>query len=367
MKRAPFSPARMAQRGAALLLAMVIVTLVATMAASMVWQQWRSVQVEGSERVRSQAGWVLSGALDWARLILKEDAKTGQQVDHLGEPWALPLAEARLSTFLAADKENNATDNDDSPEAFLSGKVEDAQGKFNLQNLMAGVETPDPTKPNGPPQWKVNEAQLAVLQRLCENIGLSRNLADGIAQAYLKAGLTMRYQYERSGSMLTAIGGEQGRAQAPLMPVVYDDLGWLGLDAGTVEKLRPYVTILRGGTAQGGDVTPVNVNTAPKEVIAAVVADLDIGRAGRLVQARQRKPFKSADEIRVEAGLRPEVSVEGLSVNSEYFEISGRLRYEDNIIEQRHLVHREQNGDVVVLHQSRFSGIDAAAQGTTPP
>ena len=34
------------QRGAALLTAMIIVTLVATLATSMIWQQWRAVQVE---------------------------------------------------------------------------------------------------------------------------------------------------------------------------------------------------------------------------------------------------------------------------------------------------------------------------------
>src|SRR5258707_11956420 len=83
------------QRGAALLTAMIIVTLVATLAASMVWQQWRAVQVEVAERARLQSSWILSGALDWAKLILREDAKTGG-ADHLGEPWAVPLAEARL-------------------------------------------------------------------------------------------------------------------------------------------------------------------------------------------------------------------------------------------------------------------------------
>jgi general secretion pathway protein K len=40
------------QRGAALLTAMIIVTLVATLAAAMVWQQWRAVQVEVAERAR---------------------------------------------------------------------------------------------------------------------------------------------------------------------------------------------------------------------------------------------------------------------------------------------------------------------------
>ncbi len=101
MRRAP------AQRGAALLLAMMILTLVATLASGMVWQQSRSIQVEAAERARVQSAWILNGALDWARLILREDARSGG-ADHLGEPWATPLAEARLSTFLAADRDNNA-------------------------------------------------------------------------------------------------------------------------------------------------------------------------------------------------------------------------------------------------------------------
>ena len=82
----------------------------------MVWQQWRAVQVEAAERARVQSAWILTGALDWARLILREDARS-RPADRLDEPWAVPLAEARLSTFLAADKDNT----DDAPEAFLSG------------------------------------------------------------------------------------------------------------------------------------------------------------------------------------------------------------------------------------------------------
>jgi hypothetical protein len=59
------------------------------------------------KRSRVQSAWVLTGALDWARLILREDARSGG-ADHLGEPWAVPLQEARLSTFLAADRNNTA-------------------------------------------------------------------------------------------------------------------------------------------------------------------------------------------------------------------------------------------------------------------
>ncbi|HXE49777.1 MAG TPA: type II secretion system minor pseudopilin GspK, partial [Ramlibacter sp.] len=68
-------------RGAALLAAMLTVALVATFAASALWQQWRSTEVEAAERARVQSAWVLTGALDWARLVLREDAGSGA-TDH---------------------------------------------------------------------------------------------------------------------------------------------------------------------------------------------------------------------------------------------------------------------------------------------
>ncbi len=341
-------PRPSAQRGAALLMAMVIVTLVSTLAASMVWQQWRAVQVESAERVRSQSAWVLSGALDWARLILREDGKN-EQVDHLGEVWAMPLAEARLSTFLAADGNNSATDSDDSPEAFLSGKVDDAHAKYNLRHLVDGVTT--------------NEAEVKVFKRLLEFLSLPPSLADGIAAAMTKAALAEASFASSDPALLDKLGGEMGRSQAPLMPQSFDQLLWLGLDAGTLEKLRPYVTLLP--TAE----TKVNVNTAPKEVIAAVVDGLDLARAARLVQARQRKPFKATGDLfEVLGHAQPEWDFNRLDVKSEFFEVKGRLRYEDNVIEQRHLVQRQPGGsDVLVLQQSRFSGLDRGADGATPP
>lgn len=62
-----------------------------------------------AERARVQSAWILIGALDWSRLILYEDLRSGSNSyldsnDHLAEPWAVPLEEARLSSFLAADR-----------------------------------------------------------------------------------------------------------------------------------------------------------------------------------------------------------------------------------------------------------------------
>ena len=66
---------------------MILVTVVATLAAGMLWQQWRALQVEAAERTQTQAQWLLQGAMDWSRMILREDARSGG-TDHLNEPWA---------------------------------------------------------------------------------------------------------------------------------------------------------------------------------------------------------------------------------------------------------------------------------------
>lgn len=329
---------RRAQKGAALLMAMVIVTLVATFAASMVWQQWRAVQIEAAERVQSQSQWVLLGALDWARLILKEDKRNGGP-DHLGEPWAIPLAEARLSSFLATDKDNS----DDAPEAFLSGSVEDMTSRYNLRNVLDS-------------QSEVVPDELAVLKRVCDFAGLPTSLANTLAQSYRKAVLASQGD---DPAILAKLGGAANRALAPILPQNMDQLTWLGgVDAGTVEKLRPYLTLLP-------ETTQVNINTAPKEVISAVIDGLDLARAARLVQARQRNAFKATDDAKTLLGM-PSLNVTRAVTESDFFEVRGRLRYEDNVIEQRHLVQRT-GGDVVVRSRARFAGVDKLNEGSPPP
>lgn len=332
--------ARPRQRGAALLTAMVIVTLVATMAATMLWQQWRAVQVESAERGRAQAYWILTGALDWARLILREDVRSGQPVTHLGEPWATPLAEARLSSFLAVDRENT----DDAPEAFLSGSMTDLQSRYNLRNLVA--------------DGKIVPQELAALRRLCEAAGLAPALADGLAENLRQAWVAAERATPEAAAAAASAAAAQGSTLSPLpdnpplMPTTMDDLAWLGLDAASVARLKPYVVILP-------EPTRVNINTAPKEVIAAVIDGLDLSSAERLVQARQRSPMSSPSDAAPLMG-RPALDALALArvdVDSAYFEVRGRLRFEDRVVEQRFLVKRVGQ-EVITLHQERSAGVE---------
>ncbi len=298
-----------AQRGAALLMALIIVTLIVTLASAMVWQQWRAVQVEAAERARVQSAWILTGALDWARLILREDARTGG-ADHLGEPWAVPLAEARLSTFLAADKDNT----DDAPDAFLSGSISDEHSRYNLTNLVA--------------DGKVLPEELAILERLCQAVGVAADVATRIASGLRDAS--------------APVGSEGSSNAAPLLPRQVSQVAWFGVGAEALHRLEPYVTLLPTRTQ-------VNANTASREVLVATLKGLDLASAERLLQVRQRSHFKSLADVLAQipgfdAGPNPAVGVV-----SNFFEVRGRLRLGDRTLEQRSLV--ERRGLEVVLLQ----------------
>ena len=308
------------QRGAALLTAMLIVVLVTTLASAMIWQQGRAVQVESAERARTQAAWILTGSLDWARLILREDARSGRATT-LSEPWATPLAEARLSTFLATDRDNT----DSGPDAFLSGSIVDAQSRYNLRNLVDDG-------------GKVIAVELFAVQRLFESIGVAPDVATRVASG-LRDGMAQAGSADRPTT-------------APLVPRNIGQLSWLGIDAGSVRRLAPYVVILPVRTA-------VNLNTASREVIAASIDGLDVGGAERLVQTRQRTPFKTLAEAQalLPATLKMEESRVG--VLSNFFEVRGRLRLDDRVMEELSLVER-RGLDVVALQRRRVSSKEGA-------
>ena len=294
--------ARCRQGGAALLAAMLTVTLVATFAATALWQQWRSVEVEAAERTRIQSAWILIGALDWSRLILIEDSRAGG-ADHLAEPWAVPLEEARLSTFLAADR--NVTQIDDAgggEEAFLSGQITDLQSRLNLANLVSGDT--------------VNEAALAQFERLFAQLGLPPAELTALVQALRQA---------------QAPGNEN--TDAPLMPQSPSQLAWLGLAPRTLALLAPHITLLP-------ERKPVNLNTAGAEVLMATLRGLDRAGADRIMAVRQMQPFRSVDDVKKLLGEQIEVSGSEHGVASSYFEVHGRLRMGPTVVQERSLVRR---------------------------
>jgi general secretion pathway protein K len=317
---------RRSQRGAALLTAMIIVTLVATLAASMVWQQWRAVQVESAERARTASARILEGARDFAQLILNENLKAGSATT-LNQPWASPLAEARLSSFLAVDKTNA----DDGPEAFLSGGIADAQARYNLTNLV--IKNP---LPKG---YEVDPLELDTLVRICSTAGLDSGVAQRIA-------FNLRDAMAASDGVATTAA----TAIAPLLPNTLKQLAWFGIGEASVAALQPYVVLLPGNTE-------LNVNTASREVLAAVIKELGLAGADRVVQVRQRTEFTSLQQFTTLAGLTT-LPAAKLSVTSSFFEVQGRLRLDDRVLVERTLLRRLGGGKFTLLQRERISSVD---------
>ena len=310
------------QRGAALLLAMLIVTLVATLTAGMVWQQWQAVEIEGAERARTQARWLVQGAVDWARLILRTDAQDTKHagIDSLDEVWATPLQDVRLSEFLAADRDNTADSS--GLDAFLSGQITDAQARYNLRNLVQ--DEPEDAA-----------VQIAVLRRLCDTLGLPRDVATRIADGMNGA--------ERAEEQID--DAERVTPGSPLAPQRLDQLAWLGLDSETIRRLQPFVVILPMATK-------VNLNTAPVEVLVAAVEGLDRASAERLARGRLSGGFANlaaAKPLLPEKLTLPDAL---LGVNTQYFEVLGELRYESFVLREQTLVMRRGLDATVVRRQT---------------
>jgi general secretion pathway protein K len=294
------------QCGAALLAAMLTVTLVASLAAASLWQQWRSIEVESAERSRLQSLWVLTGALDWARLILREDARSGG-ADHLAEPWAIPLEEARMSTFLSADKTTSADLEDAMLQAYLSGRISDMQARMNVRNLTDGTKLSEPT--------------LKAFARLFDQLGLPA------------AELTVM-----ANNLLLALDSSAGAAAndiAPLVPQRVNQLVWLGLSPRSLEVLRPHITLLPVRTA-------ININTASAIVLYANTPLLDLAQAQQLVSSRQISHFRTlADASKILGDGPAQFNEAQHSVNSRFFEVRGRLRLDQSVVEELSVVQRD--------------------------
>ena len=281
-----------AQRGAAVVMAMLVVAVTATLVTGVFWRQNVVVRQAENELSYAQAKWLIRGAIDWAGIILREDARTSS-VDHLGEPWAVPLADTHLNQDDGRDP------------VYLSGEIRDEQSKFNLRNL-AG--------PGG-----VNLRELAALRRLLVLVGVNEGLADPIAKR-----------------VLAAVPGEGGRKQTALGLASIDDLlGQDDIGAAAIERLRPVVTVLP-------QPTPVNANTASAEVLAARFEKLALADARRLVASRDRAYFKDRTDVlnRIEP-LKLQASDSEIAVATRFFSVNGTVSYRRPRLQAQALLRRE--------------------------
>jgi general secretion pathway protein K len=288
--------------------ALLLTTLAITIVASLFWQQQVQVRSIENLRLQLQKQWILRGALDWAGLILREDAKHSS-VDNLGEPWAVPLAETRLDEYI----ENGRADTDIA-DAALTGGISDAQARYNLTNLC--------------PDGIIDPVEVSAFARLLDNAKLDPALAQATAA-------TMAAALSKPESAAADKGRQPG--SLPMKLEQLDDLLAVpGFSPQMVDRLKDFVIFLPRAT-------PVNVNTSPAEVLAAIIDSLSPADAAALVTSRNTASFRDlADFTNRLPGKHFFASPGKISIATNYFLVNGKVRMSRAGLEMQALV--ERNG-----------------------
>ena len=274
------------QRGVAVVIALLLTTLAITIVASLFWQQQVQVRSIENQRLQLQKQWILRGALDWAGLILREDAKYSS-VDTLDEPWATPLAETRLGQYV-----DDGIADSNAANATLSGGISDAQARLNLTNLC--------------PSGTINPSEVAAFANLLQNAGIDPSFAQATADLMANA-----------QQKPDANAADQSAPLPMNLTQVDDLLAVTGFTAKMLDRIRDDVIFLPHAT-------PVNVNTAPAEVLAAI-STLSLSDAAALVASRNTATFRNTGDFMLLLHAN-HLIVANVSVSTNYFLVNGKVR-----------------------------------------
>ena len=298
------------QRGTALIIAMVIAALAATVAMSLAanQQQWFASMMNRRDQVQAQA--LAQAGVQWARQILFEDART-TNIDTLAEPWAFRLPTTPL--------ENGS----------VEGRIIDVQGLLNVNNLVSGdVDV---------------AAERARFERLFARLGLPSTSLDAIAD-WIDADSVTRasgaedgWYAQQSNPMLAANAPVVRTAEIALVR---------GMSPAAVTALAPYVVALPAPTK-------LNVNTASGPVLAVSVDSLGATGLSALLASRAETPFASVADFRTRLPQGATIQSEaGFDVRSSYFLVTVVARQGDTRAQARALLERGKGAWPTIVWQT---------------
>ena len=285
-------------KGAAIVLAMLLAALAAAVAVTVFadQQRWSRTALHRRDQVQAQA--LALAGIQWGRQILYDDAQRSA-IDHLGEPWAFALPPIPLD------------------DGEVRGAIFDAQARLNV-NALAGTGA----------NADIERTRIA---RLFAQRGGPAAAIDAIADWVDRDGIARDGGAEDAWYAARPRGGLA--ANAPVLRVA-ELVEVKGVTASSLAAVAPFLTALPAGT-------PVNVNTAPPEVLAAIVDKLTGEGLARLVASRAQKPFTTVAEFR--ARVPPPGSVTGddtLGVKSDHFYVTIEARKGTSVARARALLRR---------------------------
>ena len=220
---------------------------------------------------------------------------------------------------------------------MVSGLIEDEQGKFNLNNLV------DPS--SGQPRAR----DVTIFRQLLVQLDLDPGLADAVVD-WVDANADLFGTAGAEDAYYLALPRPHRAAnQAMLQP---EELYRVkGFDAKIVARVRPHVTALPA-TAR----SKVNVNTATRPLLAALLAGAEGDAAQMIVERRTTRPFANRDDI-VDAVKQPGLTgtIDGdMDVKSAFFQVRVQVAQDDVHLAADALVQRKKDAVSLVWRRPRF-------------
>lgn len=249
-------PGPAGQGGSAIVTALLIVGLVASLSTNLLARMNDWIEELGIARDKAQATELAGNGIAYARQLLIADAAYSA-IDSLDEDWARALPPLRHEG------------------ATVNGRISDIQGRFNLNNLRHA-------------SGAVDEQARDAYQRLLIALGLPVELADTLAD-WLDADDSRRAGGAEAGDYAAA-GSDASGSGRPLTSV--GELSRIrGYSPAVIARLQPHVCVLAGRQ-------PINLNTASPEVLSAIQPGLSLSAARVLAAGRRGLPFRDSSDFR---------------------------------------------------------------------
>jgi general secretion pathway protein K len=315
------SPAR--QTGVALITAILLVAIATALATKLTWDNLISMRRTETVLGQEQARFFAMGAEAVAIDVMRQDDAA---FDHQAEDWAqiTPPVEIGIDELALGQ---------------MQGRIIDAQARFNLNSLVSSQGT------------VVNTRAREQLERLIEILQLDLGLVDAIID-WIDA------------DTIPLISGAEDDAYTSLVPPYRSANNYFasvselrsvaGMDAESYAALLPHVTALDPGWCGARGFTPVNINTASAELIAALDKSIDIGQAEAWVEQRSEVGWENWNEIPDwPTALQPLQDTE-ISLKSSCFEVNVLVNIGSSVLSMYSLLDRSKGGDAIITRFRTF-------------
>jgi general secretion pathway protein K len=289
---------------------MLVVTVGTIIAVNLMWQATLDLRRAEAALAADQGLMYVQGAEAWAADILRQDQVDSPNSDDLSEQWATELPPLPVDG------------------GTITGRIEDLQGRFNLNNLIGA-------------DGREDELARGQFERLLFLLELDPQLAGAVID-WLDPDTEMRFP---SGGEDVAYSGADPpyRTANSMITTASELMAVAGFDREAYTKLAPYVTVLPAGTS-------LNVNTASDVVLASLSEDIDVATAASLVDERGGAEFPDIDatfEGLVEAEMLRRI--DGVS---EHFLLTATVTLGTNQMTMRAVLQRDASGLTRALFRS---------------